>query len=197
MATRYKGYKSLNKMIEELENTVITVNETTGEPITPNIVTKRSIADIYSNVIDKKTGRFLSYQEAQSKVSRTSGQTLTYNEYLSQIHEFQDTGLSKQLTLEGEMNYQIERGIKIFGEDVMNDLMDSISYSNYRLIIDKIGRLSNRLVETSSNYTSNTFYDMISFVIEQMENGVDINSAIDITETYFESTYTNNQNGNK
>lgn len=189
---RYKGYKSLNKMIEELENTVITVNKYTGEVISPNIVTKKTVTDYYRNIIDDKTGKFLSYQEAKNKVMRSTGQSFSFSEYQDRIAEFQDSSLSKQLTLEGEKEYQINRGIKIFGKAVMDDILDSVSYSNYRLIIDRIGRLSNELEQEGSNYTSDTFYDMITMVLENIDNGVDIETSLTSIETLFTDMFKKN-----
>lgn len=189
MAKRYKGYKKLNQMIDELENTVITVDEITGEPITPTIVTKKSISQPFQNIIDKKTGRFLSYQQAKAKTYKNTKQNLTYKEYQEQIHSFQDLSISDQLTLEGEMKYHIDRGIAIFGKDMMDEIIDTVGYSNYRLLIDRIGKLSNTYLEKSSQYTSNTFYDLFNIVIENIENGVSITDAFDTVKSVFDEMY--------
>lgn len=187
MAKRYKGYKTLNKMIDELENTVITVSTKTGDAIKPNIVTKKSPSARFNIILNEKTGKFLSYKESKEKAKRINKDTpYTYKDYLNYMHEFQDTPLVKQLTLKGEMEYHIERAEKVFGKSLIDDIIESIGYSNYREAIDRIGRLSNDLSEKSSKYDSNTFYDMFDILMEQIENGVDILDALDNIESIFD-----------
>lgn len=185
MAKRYKGYKKLNRMIDELENTVIAYDKELDITISPNVVTRKAPAQAFQDIINVSTGKFYSYQEAKAVASQWGDKDFTYKKYLNRIHEFQDLGYFEQLTLEGEMQYNIERGIKVFGKDAFDIIIDEVGYSNYRIIIDRIGRLSNHLKKENSNYDSNTFYDMFEIYVENVNNGVNPLDALNIVEDMF------------
>ena len=179
MAKRYKGYKSLNKMIEELENTIISYNPYTNEDIKPTIVTKKAPAQAFQDIININTGRFYSYEEARNLSLNTTGEVITYQDYLERIHEFQHTEYFKQLTIQGEMEYHIKRAEAIFGDVLAEDILSKLSNSEYRVVIDTIGRLSNSYKETSSKYDSNKFYDMFNMYMELVGEGVNPLNALE------------------